>query len=112
MQMKTVNKIQFGQLNDKIFYFPNGIVSLPFGHFLLEEYRKEKNQIKNIQNQINNRKWEFIKKENEVLNKNERLLVFSQIINGTPSLYHLESELPTCHFSHSTKDFIQKNYWR
>ena len=110
MQMKTVNKIQFGQLNDKRFYFPNGIVSLPFGHFLLEEYRKEKNQIKNIKNQINNRKWEFIKKENEVLNKNERLLVFSQIINGTPSLYNLESELPTFHFSHSTKDYIEKNY--
>ena len=62
MQMKTVNKIQFGQLNDKRFYFPNGIVSLPFGHFLLDEYRKEKHEIKNIQNQINERKWEFIKK--------------------------------------------------
>ena len=73
MQMKTVNKIQFGQLNDKRFYFPNGIVSLPFGHFLFDEYRKERNQIKNIQHQIKNKKWEFIKKENEILNKNERL---------------------------------------
>ena len=112
MQMKTINKIQFGQSNDKRFYFPNGIISLPFGHFLFDEYRKEKNQIKNIQNQINNRKWEFIKKENEILNKNERLLVFSQIINGTPSLYNLGSELATFQFSHSTKDYIEKNYWR
>ena len=37
MQMRTVNKIQFGQLNDKRFYFANGIVSLPYGHFLLDE---------------------------------------------------------------------------
>ena len=112
MQMKTVNKIQFGQLNDKRFYFPNGIVSLPFGHFLLDEYRKEKHEIKNIQNQINERKWEFIKKENQILNKNERLLVFSQIINGTTTIYNLESHEPTFHFCHSTKDYIEKNYWR
>ena len=94
MQMKTVNKIQFGQLNDKRFYFPNGIVSLPFGHFLFNEYRKEKNQIKNIHTHVNNRKWELIKKKNEILNKNERLLIFSQIINGIPVLYNLDSEIP------------------
>ena len=29
MQMKTVTKVQFGQLNDKRFYFSNGIISLP-----------------------------------------------------------------------------------
>ena len=45
MQMNTVNKIQFGQLNDKRFYFPNGIVSLPFGHFLFDEMRKKKLKI-------------------------------------------------------------------
>ena len=28
MQMKSVNKVQFGQLNDKRFYFSNGITSL------------------------------------------------------------------------------------
>ena len=44
MQMNTVNKIQFGQLNDKRFYFPNGIVSLPFGHFSFNELRKERSQ--------------------------------------------------------------------
>ena len=87
MQMNTVNKIQFGQLNDKRFYFPNGIVSLPFGHFLFDEMRKKKTQNRNIHLQIKDKKWEFIKKENEILNKNERLLIFCQIINGSPILY-------------------------
>ena len=35
------------QLNDKRFYFPNGIISLPFGHLLLDKvdnYNKEKGQ--------------------------------------------------------------------
>ena len=42
MQMKSVSKTQFGQLNDKRFYFANGLVSLPYGHPTLEELRKEK----------------------------------------------------------------------
>ena len=37
MQMKSVSKVQFGQLNDKRFYFSNGLVSLPYGHPYLEE---------------------------------------------------------------------------
>ena len=42
MQMKLVSKVQFRQLIDKRFYFSNGLISLPFGHPLLEELRKEK----------------------------------------------------------------------
>ena len=42
MNMKSVNKTQFAGLNDKRHYFHDGIVSLPFGHFLLEKVRKEK----------------------------------------------------------------------
>ena len=42
MKMKSVNKTQFTGLNDKRYYFHDGIVSLPFGHFLLEKVRKEK----------------------------------------------------------------------
>ena len=33
IQMKSVKKTQFAGLNDKRFYFHDGIVSLPFGHF-------------------------------------------------------------------------------
>ena len=40
MQMKPVSKVQFGKLNDKRFYFCNGIVSLPYGHPLLEDLQK------------------------------------------------------------------------
>ena len=40
--MRSVNKIQFARLNDKRFYFYDEIVSLPFGHYLLEDSRKLK----------------------------------------------------------------------
>ena len=39
MQMKTVTRKQFAGLNNKRFYFTDGITSLPFGHFLLAEIR-------------------------------------------------------------------------
>ena len=43
IQMKSVKKTQFAGLNDKRFYFHDGIVSLPFGHFfLLNKVREEK----------------------------------------------------------------------
>ena len=38
MQMKSVSKIQFGQLNDKRFYFSNGLISLPYGHPYLQDF--------------------------------------------------------------------------
>ena len=42
MQTKSVKKTQFAGLKDKRFYFHDGIVSLPFGHFLLSKVREEK----------------------------------------------------------------------
>ena len=41
MQIKSVKKTQFAGLNDKRFYFHDGIVSLSFGHFLLNKAREE-----------------------------------------------------------------------
>ena len=46
MTTYTIKK-KFSQLNDKRFYFPSGIISLPFGHKYLEEidnYKNEKGQ--------------------------------------------------------------------
>ena len=52
MQMKSVSKVQSGQLNDKGFYFSNGIVSLPYGYPLLEKLKKHKDKYRNIHNVI------------------------------------------------------------
>ena len=51
MTTRQIVKSKFSQLNDKRFYFPNSIISLPFGHLTLkeiDEYKKNKGQrIKN-----------------------------------------------------------------
>ena len=63
MQMKSVCKVPFAQLNDKRFYFSNGILSLPFGHPYLEDLRKEKNKYRNIHTVIQLKKDESLKEE-------------------------------------------------
>ena len=37
--MTSVNKVKFASLNDKRYYFSNGIVSLPYGPPLLKEVK-------------------------------------------------------------------------
>ena len=44
MSLEEVNKCKFAQINDKRYYFEDGIVSLPFSHpYLLDivKYQKE-----------------------------------------------------------------------
>ena len=77
MQMQTIQKVQFGQLNDKRFYFSNGITSLPYGHLDLESCRKQKNKYRNIHQFIQNKKHEFLEEEAKVEEKNERLNILS-----------------------------------
>ena len=48
MQMKSISKVKFGQLNDKRFYFSNDITSLPYGNPSLEKVRQQKNKYPHI----------------------------------------------------------------
>ena len=113
MQMRTVNKIQFGQLNDKRFYFSNGITSLPYGHFLLDQIRKEKNKYRKIHQVIKEKKWEFLKQEAEVVNKIDRLRILSQIFNETPKLYLLNSDTESEYkIDKSIKEYIKSGIWQ
>ena len=91
MQMKSVSKIQFGQLNDKRFYFSNGLVSLPYGHPSLIELRKEKNKYRDIHKVIQTKKDEFLLKESKILENIPRLNILSQIYAQMPLLYELNS---------------------
>ena len=109
MQMKTVSKVQFGQLNDKRLYFSNGITSLPYCHLSLETVRKQENKYCNIYKVILTKKDEFLKEEDKVIQNNTRLDILNRIFNQVPVIYELKSE---SNFSKSgfntTKDFIKK----
>ena len=48
MIMTSINKVKFTRLNDKRDYGFDGIVSLPFGHSLLNEVREYKKSLRKI----------------------------------------------------------------
>ena len=93
MQMKGVSKVQFGKLNDKRFYFSNGIISLPYGHLSSKNVRKEKQKNRLIHKKIQEKKYEHSKEESKVLNDNQRLNILTQIFNQSPMLYKLDSKI-------------------
>ena len=113
MQMKSASKVQFGQLNDKIFYFSNDLISLPFGHPYLEDLRKEKHKYRSIHKVIQEKKYNFLKEESKVIEKIPRLHILKQIFSQNPVLYELNST--TKFFSaswKSTKELIKNGSWK
>ena len=113
MQMQTIQKVQFAQLNNKRFYFSNGITSLPFGHPHLESCRKQKNEFRNIHKVIQNKKHEFLEEEAKVEEKNKRLNVLNQIFNQRPIIYELKSNKNfTFNGLHTTKNYIKNGFWK
>ena len=113
MQIKSVIKVQFGQLNDKKFYFSNGLISLPFGPPYLEELRKEKHKYRAIHKTIQEKKYDFLKEESKVLKKHPRLNVLKQIFSQRPMLYELNSTTKFITTGlKSTKEFIKNGSWK
>ena len=91
--MVSVKKTQFTALNDKRFYFFDGIVSLPFGHYLLEEARQEKKDLqKTIHQIIKGKKYDLLKAEAHAVRQYERLRILRSILAQTPMLYRLNSD--------------------
>ena len=111
--MKSVIKVQFGQLNDKRFYFSKGLISLSFGHPYLEELRKEKHKIGAIHKIIQEKKPDFLKEVSKVLEKHPRLNVLKQIFSQSPVLHKLNS---TTKFITTgwklTKELIKNGSWK
>ena len=115
MKMKAINKVKFARLNDKRYYFSDGIVSLPFGHILLEKTRQYKKQLNKIHEQIDNEKNAILKLENEAVMQNERLRILRQIFSQPLVYYDLHShqltEVKRAFKYTTTKDYILNSHW-
>ena len=96
MTMTSVNKVQFVSLNDKRYYFSDGIVSLPFGHPSLNEVRDYKKSLSKIHTVIANEKDKILLFENEVVNENERLRILRSIFSQPITYYTLKTNNCYC----------------
>ena len=114
MQMTCVNKTHFGGLNDKRFYFHDGIVSLPFAHFPLKKVREKKEIYKTeIQHEIQDKKRVFLKEESAAVRQCERLRVLRSIFSQPTHLYLLDSNiLMKTPSINSTRDYILNSNWQ
>ena len=113
MHFKEELKVQFAALNDKRYYLPDGVTSLPYGHFLLTELDK-KNNIKNIQNVLFKMKDDLIREESNLIKKCERIRILRSILNQSPTYYKLDS-LKRPHINQltrTTKDYILSGLWQ
>ena len=111
--MTSVNKVQLAKLNDKRYYFSDGIVSLPFGHPALNKEREYKKYIKYIQ-LFRKKKNEILKRENEVVNNNERLRILRSIFSQPITYYNLKMNicLSVNKFDYTTtRDYILNSKW-
>ena len=114
MKMTTVNKVKFARLNDKRYYFSDGIVSLPFGHILLEKVRQYKKQLTKIHKEIDNEKDAILQLENEAVMQNERLRIL-RCIFSQPLVYfdlhsHQLTEVKRAFKFATTKDYILNSH--
>ena len=93
MVTTTVVKRKFSQINDKSFYFPNGILSLPSGHSSLKEisdFKTEKGQ--KIEKYFWEEKEKLLDMEKEALQDTARLQIFDPILNMEPKIVNLNQE--------------------
>ena len=115
MKMKAIKKVKFARLNDKRYYFSDGIVSLPFGHILLEKARQYKKQLGKIHEQIDNEKNTILKLENEAVMQNERLRILRCIFSQPLVYYDLQThqltEVNRAFKYATTKDYILNSHW-
>ena len=114
MRILEQYKTQFAALNDKRYYLTDGITSLPFGHFLLAELDKKKENYKKIQNDLFKIKDELIRQEGTAIKKCERIRVLRSILYQIPTYYKLDSiKRPSIiQLTRPTKDYILSGIWQ
>ena len=90
VRTQSISKSQFAGLNDKRFYFYDGVVSMSFGHPLLEKLRKEKKKETYIHLHIKGKREEYLNAEAKAVRQCEKLQVLGFILLQAPALYKLD----------------------
>lgn len=109
-----ITKTKFSQINDKRFYFPNAIVSLPFGHVALktlDRYKKRKGQ--KIESYFMKKRERLLDLERDALKKCSRLSILDDVLFQSFKVVHKNNPgtylyNPT---NQSVLDFVLEQGW-
>ena len=112
--VSQIEKNKFLQINDKRFYFPNAIVSLPLGHCALKEpdkYKKKKGQ--KIESYLLKKRQKLLDLEREALTKCSRLENLDRILLQSFKVVHKND--PTTYLynpsNQNVVDFVLERGW-
>ena len=90
MYLEKIEKSKFVQINEKRYYFSDGIVSLPFPHPFLSQLVKHKEIKKErIKNYILKDKQKLLAMKKDALLKRDRLTFYPKTLLQNPMFYHL-----------------------
>ena len=118
MVLEKIEKSKFAQINDKRYYFSDGIVCLPFSHPFLKEivnFKREKKQTIEVFSQ--KEKHKFIQMEKFAAQKIKRISVYRNILQQKPTFHHLNSlkrsvgNNENINFSQNTRSNILNGFW-
>ena len=107
VKKKTVQKTRSSQLNDKRFYFPDGFVSLPYGHQNLKEiddFKKEKGQ--KIEKYFWEKREKLLCMEKRALKNTPRLHLYHQILMSQPKIFDIKQK---DNFKRQNKPLIKRD---
>ena len=112
-----IKKNKFSQLNDKRFYFPNWVISVPFGHFSLNEinnFKKEKRR--KIEKYFWTEKEKILELEKSALKKYPRIDFLNNILDQVSKIVSNSIETPNIYIKKERDtnilDFILKQRWK
>ena len=115
MKMTSSSKVKFARLNDKRYYFSDGIVSLPFSHPSLNDLREYKKSIIEIHKVLDDEKDKILNDENMVVNSNERLRILRSIFSQPIKYYTLKTHrhfISTKNVNYmTTRQYILNSHW-
>ena len=106
MRMQSKSKSQFSGLNDKRFYFYDGIFSICLWSSSVWEVKKRKKKETHIHLHIEEKREGYLNAEAKAVRQCQRLQVIRCILLQAPFLYKLDSNL----MCKSIKKLPTKNY--
>ena len=117
MVKTSVVRNKFSQSDNRRFYFPDGVVSLPFYHLLLskkDEFKQEKGQ--KTKKYFWEEKEHLFRLEEETLRNHPRLYLYHKILMSVPKIFNISQkddftqQIKTL-FKRNTKDIILEGGW-
>ena len=115
MTTYRIPKSKFSQLNDKRFCFPNAVISLPFGHQILDEIDQyKKNLGQRIEKYFLKEKYHLLELEKKALKKCPRLNFLDNILLQTFKVVNNNNIIKYLYNEHeqSVLDFILNAGWK